>query len=994
MMALTYVVDNNADTDDLGAYTLSDGTNTLRKCIRLANANAGADIINFNLPGSTVITNSVAGGGAWFTITSPLTIAGFTQTGAAAGAPLIELDGNASGRWYCFSLEAGADASDISGLIMYGTNIGLRVANSDGHTFSGNFIGVNAAGTAEAANPITEIGIRLESSSNNTIGGTGGTIDQNLISECNPRGISIQGTSSDNTIVGNIIGLDITGTLDIGNSQTGIWAQNCTDLIIGGNTTNHQNIISGNNQQGIFFDNCDDAVIQGNIIGLGADISTDLGNGLQGMSIIGNSDGVQIGGSASGERNYISGNDLQGINVENSDNIIIQGNYIGVEQTGNLDRGNTGTGINANNCEVLTIGGDAAGEGNVISGNATAISAYGTDARNTTIQGNMIGVSADGNTAVGNSLFGIEMTDNEDSQIGGTATLARNVIANNSLYGIQLTSSPRTVIENNYIGVDGTGLIDMGNGLTGVYVVNSADVEIGGTTRASRNVISGNVGNGISIDGTSTGTIIKANFIGVGVNGSTEIPNDEHGILNSGTADGMIVGGATDAERNVISGNGRFNVNADPDDGITGDGVRLIGTDNHLIQNNYIGTDSTGTIGIGNHWGGVSINDDSDNNDVFDNLVADNRNEGIWIYNGCDNNELYRNIVGVGTDGSNLGNWDFGIYIHTGSSQNNIVGGSAANANVIAYTRGERPGLDGDGVIIGTGSDFNQITFNSIYCNAGEGIVVEGTGNESVAAPIVVASNANDINGTGTNGMTVHIYRNNTSGTGCNCEGEVYVGSTVVAGGVWSFTHNLGLNTGQADAVSATQTTTNNSTSAFSTCSSPLPVTYIQYQASELDGNILLEWATSQELNNSHFVIQVSADGHHFEEVAQIEGKGNSTSITQYAYTIDDTFEDVVYIQIIQVDFDNTQHPGQVMALYLDGIGASAQYYHNMLHVVNPQDVMTVSIISVEGKELWRQDLNKKGNYEFPLRNIANGIYLVRLVSIEGVEVEKIWVTK
>ena len=93
--AATFVVDNNSDVDNALGYTLSDGTNSLRKCMRVANASPGADIINFNIPVGPFIITLV--GADLPVITQQLSINGLSQPGALAGALLIEI--NATGRF-------------------------------------------------------------------------------------------------------------------------------------------------------------------------------------------------------------------------------------------------------------------------------------------------------------------------------------------------------------------------------------------------------------------------------------------------------------------------------------------------------------------------------------------------------------------------------------------------------------------------------------------------------------------------------------------------------------------------------------------------------------------------------------------------------------------------------------------------------------------------------------------------------------------------------
>lgn len=178
-------MDSNGNADDGLVYTAGNGANTLRKCVRLANANAGLDTINFNIVGSTVITNNSCSLFGWLDITSPVRIDGYTQSGSIAGTPTIELNGAGVGCWYGINLTTGSAGSEIRGLIIYGTLFGIRMdSNTSGNTVAGCWIGVNNTGNAAATSTITQDGIRIEGSDNNTIGGSGGLIDRNVIGSC------------------------------------------------------------------------------------------------------------------------------------------------------------------------------------------------------------------------------------------------------------------------------------------------------------------------------------------------------------------------------------------------------------------------------------------------------------------------------------------------------------------------------------------------------------------------------------------------------------------------------------------------------------------------------------------------------------------------------------------------------------------------------------------------------------------------------------------
>ena len=89
--------------------------------------------------------------------------------------------------------------------------------------------------------------------------------------------------------------------------------------------------------------------------------------------------------------------------------------------------------------------------------------------------------------------------------IGGTAAGAGNVISANGQNGIWITGAGTTgvVVEHNFIGTDVTGTKALGNAYSGVEISGgAANNTIGGTTADAGNVISANRANGIRITGT------------------------------------------------------------------------------------------------------------------------------------------------------------------------------------------------------------------------------------------------------------------------------------------------------------------------------------------------------------------------------------------------------------------------------------------------------------------------------------------------------------
>ena len=173
-----------------------------------------------------------------------------------------------------------------------------------------------------------------------------------------------------------------------------------------------------------------------------------------------------VGGTSAAERNVISGNSTYGAEIKDSgtDLNVVKGNYIGTDRLGTTAVAN-GTGAiiwagAANN----TIGGNAVGEGNVISGstgNGLIIANSGSD--NNVVQGNLIGTDAAGTGNLGNGASGININQGAlNNTIGGTATREANTIAFNSGDGISMNSSGtdgnqvsgNAIFQNGGLGID------------------------------------------------------------------------------------------------------------------------------------------------------------------------------------------------------------------------------------------------------------------------------------------------------------------------------------------------------------------------------------------------------------------------------------------------------------------------------------------------------------------------------------------------------------
>ena len=388
-MPTTLVVTTTADTNDTGlgsSFTIeqlnavsggSDGRVSLREALIAANTTAGLDTIGFN-----ILTGGVDAYGAYVitttsslaTISDAVVIDASTQPGTgAAGHPLIVLDGNGAVA-YGLQLSSTSDGSTIRGLVIRDfTSYGLYLpAGSDNQTIVGNYIGsFNADGSdAGAAKANNSAGV-YSHGANLVLGGTTAA-DRNVISGNGATYNVYLGTGSNNAVVqGNYLGTNAAGTAVIaGNGSYGLMVESSsTNVTIGGTAAGAGNVISGFTSRGAWITTTGTVTIQGNYVGTNAAGTAALGN-VVGLYIDDGGD-VVLGGSAAGARNVISGNTSHGIHVAGSGVISIQGNYIGVAADGTSLLGNGGAGVYIAASDV-TVGGKNAGEGNLIAGNTGA----------------------------------------------------------------------------------------------------------------------------------------------------------------------------------------------------------------------------------------------------------------------------------------------------------------------------------------------------------------------------------------------------------------------------------------------------------------------------------------------------------------------------------------------------------------------------------------------------------------------------------------------
>jgi titin len=427
----------------------------------------------------------------------------------------------------------------------------INGASATGNLIQGNYVGTDALGTSSLGN--TNFGIEVQNAANTVIGGAVSGAG-NVISGNHKDGIHIAGASATAaTIQGNYIGTDKGGFMELGNTGNGIFITQAANALIGGASQGQGNVISGNHQEGIWFNQTTAATIQGNRIGTDYTGTVNLGNTGDGIALQDTSNSL-IGGTSPGQGNVISANHGAGVSINGAaaTGNQVQGNLIGTDKTAYHSVGNEyGVEISAGGSNNQ-IGGTAAGARNVISGNAyDGVYLTGAGGSNT-VQGNLIGTDITGEHALGNGSDGVDIRS-KGNLIGGTAPGAGNVISGQTArYGVEIGNDPNAVmntIQGNKIGTDLSGTLALGN--FGGLSIQGSNNQIGGTDPGAGNLISGNSGDGVRI--YSTGIVVEGNLIGTDASGTKALGNGYVGIEVESGATNEQIGGTTAGAGNVIA---------------------------------------------------------------------------------------------------------------------------------------------------------------------------------------------------------------------------------------------------------------------------------------------------------------------------------------------------------------------------------------------------------------------------------------------------------
>jgi titin len=324
--------------------------------------------------------------------------------------------------------------------------------------------------------------------------------------------------------------------------------------------------------------------------------------------------------------------------------------------------------------------------------------------------------------------------------IGG----ARNVISGNTAGDISIDGAGTSgnLVQGNFIGTNaaGTGALV---GRHGVSMLNGASSNVIGN-----NLISGHSGSdNVLIEGAGTsGNLVQGNFIGTDISGTVALSVVSTGVFVALGATGNVIGGTVAGARNIISGSGGVGV-----------GIAFPGAAGNLVQGNYIGTDVTGTVALGNSRG-VFISNGATGNVVggtaagAGNVISGHTGEGLILQDpGTSGNMVQGNFIGTNAAGTGALPNGTGVLITIGAT-NNIVGlGNVISGNTSSGVRISGAGTSGNIVrasFIGTDK-----TGLAPLANGGGVSIESGAANNTIGGTVATARNV--ISGNGLFGVSL-----------------------------------------------------------------------------------------------------------------------------------------------------------------------------------------------------------------------------------------------
>ena len=169
-----------------------------------------------------------------------------------------------------------------------------------------------------------------------------------------------------------------------------------------------------------------------------------------------------------------------------------------------------------------------------------------------------------------------------------------------------------------------------------------------------------------------------------------------------------------------------------------------------------------------------------------------------------------------------------------------------------------------------------------------------------------------------------------------------------------------------------------------SICSTALPIELLNFDAICTENKTILNWTTSSEINNSYFSIERSSDGYNFNEIATINGAGNSNIIIHYSFTDDNNTSSIFYYRLKQTDFDGNFSFSKIISIncFTDNFNIYPNPTNNVLNIdfLNSSSIDKIIIFNAIGQIIGIFQINSSTK-QIDISKYANGFYQIHFFS-------------
>lgn len=180
----------------------------------------------------------------------------------------------------------------------------------------------------------------------------------------------------------------------------------------------------------------------------------------------------------------------------------------------------------------------------------------------------------------------------------------------------------------------------------------------------------------------------------------------------------------------------------------------------------------------------------------------------------------------------------------------------------------------------------------------------------------------------------------------------------------------------------------------------PLPVTLIDFNAQAASHLVSqITWTTTNEFNNSHFILETSVDRTNWTKIGEVKGAGTSSQVNHYAFKHVNAQLGVNFYRVTMVDFEgNTSQTDIRLVEFSNGLNPVVKIYPNpsqgIINIISENSEITYTLTSFDGKLILSNDSKQSGLQSIDLNHLDNAMYFLNVTSNYQTKTYKIILNK